>query len=318
MSIFNWANPEDGEFKRQVSSFREYVVNDADSKFKPETGRYVLYVSLACPWAHRALLVRALKGLEDVIPVNIVDWHLENEGWKFTAENPDRHNNARFLKEIYFKAAADYSGRFTVPFLYDLKLHTIVNKESSEIIRMLNSTFDEFAKRPNLTFYPAGIIEEIDTVNEFVYDMVNNGVYKAGFATTQEAYDKNVKLVFEGLDRCEMILKSNEWMAGKVFTEADIRLFTTIIRFDPVYHTHFKCNLKCISHDYPNILRWARKVYQIPKVAETVNMFHIKHHYFVSHIQINPQRTVPIWNGPDLSTPKMDLSACLPANLFLQ
>lgn len=304
--ILQWAS-KDGEFRRQVSSFRNWISTDPNAKFQAEKGRYHLYVSLACPWAHRTLIVRALKGLEDSISVSVVHYLMGEQGWKFADPNecpgaiPDDVNGAKLIREVYFKAEEGYQGRFTVPVLWDKKNGTIVNNESSEIIRMLNSSFDEFSSAPGTTYYPDDLREEIDAVNEWVYNDINNGVYKAGFATSQDAYERAATQLFKSLDRVEDILSRNAFLVGNRFTEADIRLFTTIVRFDPVYHGHFKCNLKSMTHNYPSILRWARRVYQMPKVAETVNMEHIKKHYYMSHVQINPTQVVPLYNGPDLS-----------------
>ncbi|ORY23324.1 hypothetical protein BCR33DRAFT_810740 [Rhizoclosmatium globosum] len=252
--LYKWASP-DGEFRRQVSSFRDTV--SKTGRFQPEAGRYHLYISHACPWAHRTHLVRNLKGLEHVIGLSVVDYLMTPEGWHFSTPEetpgciPDDVNNAKYIKEIYFKANAEYSGRFTVPVLWDKKEQTIVNNESSEIIRMLNFEFNDF----------------------WIYDQINNGVYKSGFATTQEAYEKNVEILFEGLDRVELRLKESDPSGFRY------PFVTTIVRFDPVYHGHFKCNKKTISHDYPYLLKWLRRVSQISKVKETINLEHIKKHY---------------------------------------
>ncbi|CAG8449983.1 3267_t:CDS:10 [Ambispora leptoticha] len=308
--ILKWAS-SDGEFRRKPSSFREFISKEPNARFPPELNRYHLYVSYACPWAHRTLIVRALKGLEDIIGLSVVDYLMQEKGWKFSTHEqtpgaiPDTVNNAQYLRELYFKAEPEYAGRFTVPVLWDKKLGTIVNNESSEIIRMFNEVFDDYLPEATkgITYYPEHLRVEIDAINEWVYDTVNNGVYKAGFATTQKAYEQNAYKIFESLDRLEDILSKNEFLVGGVLTEADIRLWTTIIRFDPVYHGHFKANLKSIEKDYPNILRWARQIYQIPKIADTINMHHIKYHYYQSHLQINPTGIVPMGNGPDLSKP---------------
>ncbi|CAG8757677.1 3706_t:CDS:2, partial [Racocetra persica] len=255
--------------------------------------------------AHRTVIVRALKGLEDVIGLSVVDHFLGDGGWKFSTPEetpgsiPDTVNNAKYLRELYFKVNPDYDGRYTVPVLWDKKLQTIVNNESSEIIRMFNDAFDEFVpETKGKTFYQKHLESEIDNINSWIYDKINNGVYKCGFATTQDAYNNHIGNLFEALDNVEDILSKNEFLVGNTFTEADIRLWTTIIRFDPVYHTHFKTNLKSIKCDYPNILRWARQIYKMPKIADTVNMTHIKNHYFRSHKQINPYGIVPVCNGP--------------------
>ncbi|KAJ3187397.1 S-glutathionyl-(chloro)hydroquinone reductase [Gaertneriomyces sp. JEL0708] len=307
--IFQWAS-KDGSFKRQTSSFRNVVSTDADAAFKAEPNRYHLYVSLACPWAHRCLIVRALKGLEDVIGLSVVHYLLEEGGWRFDFTNEstagvinDSVNGAQYIRELYLKADPNYGGRFTVPVLWDTKQNTIVNNESSEIIRFLNTAFDEWSSAPGLTFYPPDLAGQIDETNQWVYDTINNGVYKAGFATTQAAYESSVKPLFTSLERVESILSKNKWLVGDRFTEADIRLWTTIVRFDPVYHTHFKCTEATITHSYPNILKWLRRIHQMPKISDTVNMEHIKRHYYMSHIQINPTRVVPTWDGPDLTVP---------------
>ncbi|KAJ3163259.1 S-glutathionyl-(chloro)hydroquinone reductase [Geranomyces michiganensis] len=307
-SILKWAS-KDGEFRRQVSSFRDTISSDPSARFKAEPGRYHLYVAWACPWAHRAVIVRALKGLEDVIGLSAVHFLLQDKGWRFDYKGestpgviPDSVNNALYLSEIYYKANPQYEGRFTVPVLWDKKEQTIVNNESSEVIRMLNTAFDQWSSAPDVSFYPDNLVKEIDSLNEWIYDEINNGVYKAGFATSQEAYETNYKKVFSGLQKVEKILAEKKWLCGETLTEADIRLWTTIIRFDPVYHTHFKCTGGTITHDYPNILRWTRAFYALPKIAETVNMSHIKQHYYRSHLQINPTGVVPVWDGPDLKS----------------
>jgi len=218
---------------------------------------------------------------------------------------PDTANGTKRLSEIYRLADPAYNGRWTVPVLWDKKLKTIVSNESADIIRMFNAEFDGLAPKPvrGVTYYPKDLRAEIDEVNGWIYDNINNGVYKTGFATRQAAYEENCRAVFASLDRVESILGEREFLAGGRFTEADIRLFTTIVRFDPVYHGHFKCNVKSIAKDYPNILRWARMVYQMPKVADTVDMVHIKQHYYGSHKHINPNGIVPLGNGPDLAHP---------------
>ena len=296
---------KDGEFKRVASAFRDTIVQGG--RFPPAAGRYHLYTCLACPWAHRVMITRALKGLEDAISVSVVDWFMGPEGWKFTSDEEcpgsteDTVNNAKFIQEIYFKTDPDYQLRFTVPLLWDKVENTIVNNESSEIMRMLNEAFDEFSSAPGTTFYPKDRQEEIDSLNEWILPNINNGVYQAGFATAQGPYEKAVNALFEGMDRVESILKTKQFLTGDVFTEADIRLFTTCYRFDPVYHTHFKCANKTITHDYPHILRWMREIYQMPGIAPTCNMDHCKYHYYQSHKNINPSGIVPLWNGPKLN-----------------
>ncbi|KAJ3093818.1 S-glutathionyl-(chloro)hydroquinone reductase [Physocladia obscura] len=322
----------DGEFRRPVSSFRDFITQTG--QFTPDKDRYHLYISLAwfvlvlrfdcsphlliadwlyfsSPWAHRTLIVRNLKGLEDVIGLSIVDYHLTKVGWHFSEPEktpgtiPDTINNARFIKEIYYKANKDFVGRFTVPVLWDKKEQTIVNNESSEIIRMLNNEFNAFSDNVKLDLYPTLLRPEIDSINEWIYDQINNGVYKTGFATTQEAYEKNVKVLFDGLDRVEtqFATGNKRYLVGNQFTEADVRLFTTIVRFDPIYHGHFKCNIKTISHDYPHILKWLRRIYQHPKVSATVNWTHIKGGYYGSQLNINPTAIIAAWNGPILDFP---------------
>ncbi|ORY94173.1 glutathione S-transferase [Syncephalastrum racemosum] len=309
-TILNWAS-KDGEFRRQTSSFRDWLSDDPNAPFPAEPNRYHLYVSLACPWAHRTLIVRELKGLRDLIDVSVVDFYLGDKGWKFSTSEecpgaiPDNVNNAQYLRELYFKANPDYEGRFTVPVLWDKKKNTIVSNESSEIIRMFNSAFNKYLPEDKkvVDFYPEKLRKDIDELNEWVYDTVNNGVYKSGFATSQQAYERNVGPLFDSLDRLEGILAKSDYLVQNTLTEADIRLWTTIIRFDPVYHGHFKCNKKSIEKDYPNLLKWARRLYQMEGVGCTVDMHHIKHHYYESHRQINPTGIVPVGTGPDLSAP---------------
>jgi glutathionyl-hydroquinone reductase len=292
-----------GRFVRQDSAFRNWITPDGspgptgDGGFEAEPGRYHLYVSLACPWAHRTLIFRRLKGLEDAIGVSVVHWHMGDHGWELR-EAPgatgDRLYGSRYLYEIYARAKPDYTGRVTVPVLWDKRRQTIVNNESSEIIRMLNSAFDRIDAKGG-DFYPAPLRAEIDRINAKVYDNVNNGVYKSGFATSQQAYDEAVSALFETLDELEERLARQRYLAGDRITEADWRLFTTLARFDAVYVGHFKCNLKRLV-DYPNLWAYARELYQHPGVAETVNFQHIKHHYYGSHRTVNPTGIVP--KGP--------------------
>ncbi|XP_076444790.1 glutathionyl-hydroquinone reductase YqjG-like [Babylonia areolata] len=294
-----------GEYARKPSAFRNWISADGSSGFKAEAGRYHLYVSLACPWAHRTLIVRKLKGLEDVISVTVVDWMLGEGGWSFTDSKPkctlDTVNNCKFLKEVYLKANPEYNANITVPCLWDKQKQTIVNNESSEIIRMFNKEFNAFCKteeQRKLDFYPEGLRDKIDAVNEWVYPQINNGVYRSGFARSQEAYNTAVTELFDGLDKVETILSKSRYLVSNTqLTEADIRLFTTLVRFDMVYHTHFKTNKRCIV-DYPNIWAFTRELYQMPGVAETVDKEHIMRHYFESHRSINPYGIVPI--GPEL------------------
>ena len=294
-----------GRFRRQDSSFRSWVTADGtegpagNAGFKAEPGRYHLYVSLACPWAHRTLIMRAFKGLSSMIDVSIVHWLMLDRGWTFKGGPgvvPDPIHEADYLYQIYTAADPHYTGRVTVPVLWDKKRATIVNNESSEIIRMFNSAFDEAGARPG-NYYPSDLADEIDAVNARVYDTLNNGVYKAGFATTQEAYEEAVEPLFGTLDWLEDRLSRASYLCGDRLTEADVRLFTTLVRFDAVYVGHFKCNRRRIA-DYPALSAHTRRIYHEPGVAETVNFQHIKRHYYESHRTINPTGIVPV--GPDL------------------
>ncbi|HYG88194.1 MAG TPA: glutathione S-transferase family protein [Azospirillum sp.] len=284
-----------GAFVRPETQFRAWVKADGSTPYRPELGRYHLYVSYACPWAHRTLVFRALKGLEDVISVSVVDPLMLENGWELP-EGADPVNGARYLHEVYVKAKPGYSGRVTVPVLWDKRTGTIVNNESAEIIRMLNRAFDDFGDASR-DFCPEDLLDEIDRVNAFVYDRVNNGVYKAGFATTQETYGHAFDALFEALDELDARLGSQRWLVGNRLTEADWRLFTTLVRFDTVYVGHFKCNKRRIS-DYPHLSSYLRDLYQIPGVAATVHFDHIKQHYYGSHRMINPTGIVP--KGPEL------------------
>ncbi|MDR3497638.1 MAG: glutathione S-transferase family protein [Parvibaculum sp.] len=295
-----------GRFVRQDAAFRNWVTADGsagptgDAGFKAEAGRYHLYVSLACPWAHRTLIFRALKGLDDKISLTVVDPLMLEEGWTIHGDYPgtipDSVNGKTRLHEVYALAKPDYTGRVTVPVLWDKKTGRIVSNESSEIIRMLNSAFDALpGVDASLDFYPEPLRPEIDRINAAVYDRINNGVYKAGFATKQQAYDEAATALFDELDRVEELLSRRRYLAGDCITEADWRLFTTLVRFDAVYHGHFKCNLRRIA-DYPNIWNYTRELYQVPGVARTVNLDHIKRHYYGSHRTINPSGIVP--KGP--------------------
>jgi len=299
--------PITGEFLRKASVFRDWIKSDGSTPFTPEANRYHLYVSLACPWAHRTIIVRKIKGLEKVISINVVNYLLGDEGWRFDPSVPDATadeiNNFKRLREVYEKADPTYTGRATVPILYDKKLQTIVNNESSEIIRMLNSEFNAFAERPELDLYPEALRKEIDDVNSWIYTSINNGVYRCGFATTQAAYDHAYGELFNALDKVEDILSKKRYLVGKHFTEADIRLFTTLVRFDPVYHGHFKCNKKKLI-EYPNISQYLRDIYQTLGIGQTVNLTHIKDHYYMSHKHVNPTGIVPLGPEPyDLSLP---------------
>ena len=294
-----------GRFIRTDSQFRHWVTTDGsagptgEAGFKAEKGRYHLYLSYACPWAHRTLIMRKLKGLEDFISVSFVSPYMLEKGWTFE-DYPgvigDPIHHAKYLYEVYLAADSNYSGRVTVPVLWDKQTETIVNNESSEIMRMLNSAFDEIGAKPG-NYSPEEWLEEIDKMNELVYDNVNNGVYKAGFATEQSVYEEEVTRLFETLDKLELHLEDRTYLVGDQLTEADIRLWTTLIRFDPVYFGHFKCNIRPLV-DYPNLWYFTRMIYNLEGIAETVNMDHIQHHYYGSHPTINPNGIVPV--GPEL------------------
>jgi putative glutathione S-transferase len=299
-----------GRFKRQESQFRNWVTPDGspgpsgEGGFAAEPGRYHLYVSLACPWAHRTLIFRKLKGLENMISLSVVHWAMLDEGWTFQEGEgviPDTVNKARVMHEVYTTADPVYTGRVTVPVLWDKQRETIVSNESAEIIRMFNSAFDGVGATPG-DYYPQALREEIDAINARVYDTVNNGVYKSGFATTQEAYEEAVTPLFATLDDLDARLATKRYLAGDTITEADWRLFTTLVRFDAVYVGHFKCNLRRIA-DYPHLSGYLRELYQWPGVRETVNFTHIKNHYYYSHETINPHRVVPLGPVLDLDAP---------------
>lgn len=288
-----------GAFVRTDSQFRDWIRADGSTRFAPEAGRYHLFVSLACPWAHRTLILRALKGLEDAIGVSVVDPLMLSEGWVFS--EPEPVTGATRLHEVYTHAKPDYSGRVTVPVLWDKQTGTIVSNESAEIIRMLNREFTGIAG-DDTDYYPADLATEIDEVNALVYDRVNNGVYKAGFATSQDKYEQAFDALFAMLDDLDARLGSTRWLVGNRLTEADWRLFTTLVRFDAVYVGHFKCNLRRIA-DYPNLSGYLRDLYQVPGVAGTVNFDHIKQHYYASHATINPTGIVPKGPALDLLAP---------------
>ena len=303
--VDQWYDTESsgGHFVRKAPQFRSWVTVDGtagpsgDGEFKAESGRYHLYVSLACPWAHRTLIFRALKELEQMISVSVVHWYMAEDGWTFAAGDgvlPDTVNDAQLMHEVYTKAMSDYSGRVTVPVLWDKQTKTIVSNESSEIIRMFNSAFDGIGAKAG-DYYPPDMRSETDSLNERIYATVNNGVYQCGFATTQAAYQEAVTPLFDTLDWLEDRLRSKRYLTGDQITEADWRLFTTLIRFDAVYVGHFKCNIRRIA-DYPNLFEYLRDLYQQPGIAKTVNMEHIKRHYYESHETINPSRVVP--QGP--------------------
>ena len=294
-----------GRFVRTQAQFRNWITADGSAGptgqagYKAEASRYHLYVSLACPWASRTLMIRTLKGLEDMISISVVHPLMLEHGWTFEEGEGvigDPIFQARYLHEIYTAVKPDYTGRVTVPVLFDKKTKTIVNNESSEIIRMLNTAFDGLRAKPG-NYVPDQWLEEIDAVNDFVYHRINNGVYKAGFATKQEVYEEEVAALFEALDQMEERLAGQDYLVGNRLTEADIRLFTTLVRFDAVYFGHFKCNLKPLTA-YPKLWAYTKRIYQLPGMAQTVNFDHIKRHYYGSHKTINPTGVIPM--GPTL------------------
>ncbi|EMR61380.1 putative glutathione s-transferase gst3 protein [Eutypa lata UCREL1] len=312
---------DSGNFKRPDSSFRNWVSAEPGARFPPEKGRYHLYVSYACPWAHRTLIARKLKGLEDFISFSVVHWHMGEKGWPFPTpsdndapgENvvPDPlpgHEKNTHLRDLYFAVQPDYAGRFTVPVLFDKKLDTIVNNESSEILRMLGSAFDsqlseEYAKVDYVVVYPEAFRRDIDEAGKWTYDNINNGVYKSGFASTQEAYETAVTALFEALDRSEKHLASSKgpYWFGDSITETDIRMYVTLVRFDPVYVQHFKCNIRDIRSGYPHLHKWMRNLYwNHPAFKDTTNFVHIKRHYTKSHPNVNPYGITPLGPVPDI------------------
>lgn len=293
-----------GKFVRSESQFRNWVTEDGaagptgKAGFKAESGRYHLYVSYACPWAHRTLIFRALKGLQSHITYSAVKPEMLENGWEFgEGELQEPHYNLDFMHQLYTKVDPEYSGRVTVPVLWDKKQETIVSNESADIIRMLNSAFNGVTGNTN-DYYPQELREEIEQINDFVYNDINNGVYKSGFATKKDAYEEAFDALFQALDRVENILADKRYLTGNKMTEADWRLFTTLVRFDPVYYGHFKTNLKRIV-DYPNIWNFVKELYQVAGIEETVKMDHIKTHYYVSHTMINPTGIVP--KGPRIN-----------------
>lgn len=300
-----------GEFKRKKSQFRHWITQDgspgpnqSEGGFTPDKDRYHLFGSLACPWVNRTLIMRNLKGLETFIPVTIVHWHMGKEGWHFTEDKlhgseRDPLYNFQFIAEFYEKAQPGYvesGGVRSVPLLWDKKRETIVNNESSEIIRMFNQAFDKVGAKEG-DYYPQALRSEIDAFNERIYPTVNNGVYRTGFAKTQEAYNEAYYALFATLDFLEAHLKGKHFLVGDRLTEADIRLFPTLARFDAVYFGHFKCNKKRLV-EYPELWRYTRELYANPAFGETINLFHIKHHYYGSHPNINPTGIIPL--GPDI------------------
>jgi putative glutathione S-transferase len=312
---------DSGEFQREETTFREWVSEprsgsdsraaqprdeaDPDAEFPAEPGRYHLYVSYACPWAHRTLLTRALKGLEEVISVDVVDPVRVDQGWEFAPEKPgctpDTVHGSDYLREVYRAADPEYTGRVSVPVLWDREQGTIVNNESEEIAKMLDAAFDEYAER-DVTLYPGDLRDDIDEVVADVYETINNGVYKAGFARTQAAYDDAVSTLFDALDRYDDRLADRRFLVGDRLTLADVFLFPTLYRFDEIYHTHFRCNRRRVA-DYDSLWPYLRDLYRLPGVAGTCNMDHAKTHYYVSHTSLNPKQIIPTGPDPDFDAP---------------
>ena len=299
-----------GAFKRENSAFRSWLTADGapgpsgTGGFAAAPGRYHLYVSLACPWAHRALMMRALKGLEELIPISVTHWRMLENGWTFEPGPgviPDPVVGARYLHQIYTAADPGFTGRVTVPVLWDKETNTIVNNESSEIIRMLNRAFDRIGAKPG-DYLPDNLLPAIDQLNARIYATLNNGVYRAGFATTQAAYDEAILPLFETLDWLEGILGSRTYLCGDRLTEADVRLFPTLFRFDSIYVGHFKCNIRRLV-DYPTLWAYTRRLYQMPAIRSTTDMMHAKHHYYESHRAINPSGIVPVGPSIDFDRP---------------
>lgn len=294
-----------GNFVRTVTQFRNWITPDGQAGptgtggFKAESGRYHLYISLACPWASRTLIMRALKGLEEHISLSIVHPLMLENGWTFQDGSgviADPIFNSDYLYQVYLQADPNYTGRVTVPVLWDKKTNTIVNNESAEIMRMFNSAFNELTGNYD-DYFPENLQDDIDALNDFVYPNINNGVYKAGFSTNQAVYEKEVTALFDALDKLENLLEKQDYLVGNQLTEADIRLFTTLVRFDSVYFGHFKCNIRQLV-DYPKLWNYTKRIYNLPGIAETVDFDHIKQHYYGSHKTINPTGIVPV--GPDL------------------
>jgi putative glutathione S-transferase len=309
-----------GEYNRVDSTFRDII--SEGGKYAPETGRYHLYISLACPWASRAYIFLKLKKLEKIVTVSIVSPKMLDQGWTFNEDFPgvipDTVLNKKYLYEVYQQADPKFSGKVTVPVLFDKKTNTIVNNESSEIIRILNSAFNQITGDKN-DFYPEALRSEIDQINAYIYDNINNGVYKAGFAKNQDAYNKNVMALFTALDKIEERLEGRETLIGSIITEADVRLYTTLVRFDPVYHGHFKCNLKMLR-EYKNLSRYLLDLHGLKAFADTTDFQHIKQHYYFSHTEINPNQIVPL--GPsnllptETRTQKEELNHLPNENIF--
>lgn len=297
---FGKETASDGSFQRQESMFRRWVEPRPGADFPADAGRYHLYVSLACPWAHRTVITRMLKGLEDAIGMTVVDPIRDDRGWAFRdgpGHSQDPINSWSFLSEGYLATDPSFSGRVTTPTLWDTVSQQVVSNESGDIMRMLNAAFDEWAQHDHVDLYPADLRDEIDELNTWIYPLINNGVYRSGFATTQTAYEHAVRDVFDGLDRAESVLSTRRYLTGNRITEADWRLFVTLLRFDSVYVSHFKCSMRRVI-DYPNLWGFVRDLYSQRGIADTVNMDHIKRHYYMTHDRINPTRIVPA--GPDI------------------
>jgi putative glutathione S-transferase len=304
MAQFPDEQTKSGAFKRQEDAFRDWVKRDGSTAYKPERGRYHLYVSFACPWAHRTIILRKLKGVEDVIGMTVVDPVRDERGWAFRegpGHSEDPINGFKFLSEAYHATDSNYRGRVTVPVLWDKKTKRIVSNSDDDLLRMFNSEFAEFATN-DYDFVPSDLRDKIDALNQTIYERVNNGVYLAGFATRQRVYERAATRLFETLDELDAQLASSRYLLGNRMTETDWRLFPTLIRFDAVYHGHFKCNLRRIV-DYPNLWPYLRDLYQHDCVADTVNFDHIKRHYYMTHDHINPTRIVPIGPALDLNAP---------------
>jgi putative glutathione S-transferase len=300
MAQFPKEQSQEGVFQRQEDAFRDWVLDQPEASYLPAIGRYHLYVSYACPWAHRTILVRKIKGLEKVIGMSVVDpIRSDEEGWAFRTGahmTGDLAGNFSFLKEAYLKSDPDYEGRVTVPVLWDTETKRIVSNSDDEIMRMLNSEFDRFAEFPQIDLYPESLRSEIDKWNERIHHDINDGVYRAGFATTQKAYEDAVLPLFDTLDQLENRLHSRKYFHGEQTTETDWRLYVTLARFDAVYYTHFKCNIRRIV-DYPRLHDYLVRLHYLPGVSNTLNMDHIKRHYYYTHDDLNPHRIVPV--GPE-------------------
>ena len=302
-----WYDPDaKGAFQRPKTVFRDHISSGPGGAHPAAANRYHLYVSYACPWAHRTLIMRALRGLEEAIPVTVVDPKMGDGGWEFSADDPDPIFGARHLREIYAHARKDYTGRVTVPILWDTQARAIVNNESREVMRMLDVEFHAFAKRAGPfddgTYAPEHLRPQIDATLDAIYEPVNNGVYRAGFARSQEAYEHAARDVFTALDHWEGVLGKQRYLCGDTLTEADVAMFTTLLRFDEVYYAHFKCNLRRIQ-DYPNLWGYLRDLYQVPEIRRTCRLDHIKTHYYWSQTTVNPTRIVPIGPTIDLDAP---------------